>query len=129
MPHPSAPGRAGAARTYDPLMIVRLLRAAALLALTAGCAGPHHVVERPAGYAHPEPDPACHGIVAQSLQVNGLEQVTVRVALGDSAARIELLAPELTPAAAAEVRRAFAECAWRPGPDGAEAGVVTFTRR
>lgn len=107
-----------------------LPRAAALAALALACATPaRHVDERQAGYANPEPDPACRQLVAQSLAVNGLERVTVRVAVGGDRAAVDLLAPELTPAAAAEVRRAFAACVWRPGPDGATAGTVTFSRR
>ena len=35
----------------------------------------------------------------------------------------------VTPAAAADVRRAFAQCVWRPGAGGATTGTVTFTRR
>jgi hypothetical protein len=41
----------------------------------------------------------------------------------------QILAPELTPAAAADVQRAFAQCVWRPGTGGATTGTVTFTRR
>lgn len=65
-----------------------------------------------------------------SLVANHLEQVSARVALeGEGKARVELLAPELTPAEAAEVRRAFADCAWRPGEGGARTGTVTFRAR
>jgi hypothetical protein len=106
-----------------------LVRTALPLAALA-CATPiaHHVDERPAGYAHPEPDPTCRGFVSNALAVNGLEAVTARVALTGKGATVELLAPELTPAQAEEVRRAFAECAWRPGEGGARSGTVTFTR-
>lgn len=99
--------------------------------LGAGCAEvhPRPQPERAASTAVPEPDPACRTLVAQSLALNALERVTVRVAIGGDRAAVDLLAPELTPAAAEDIRRAFADCAWRPGAGGATAGEVTFTRR
>jgi hypothetical protein len=105
---------------------------AALVAiLGVGCAevGPRPQPERTASAAVPEPDPACRTLVARSLALNALERVTVRVAIGGDRAAVDLLAPELTPAAAEDVRRAFVDCAWRPGPGGATDGEVTFTRR
>lgn len=102
--------------------------ATALVALALGCAGPRPAPERAAGSAHPEPDPACRTAVAGSMRLTGLERVTVRVALVEGGAAVEVLAPELTPAAAAEVRRAFAGCAWLPGEGGARAGTVEFSR-
>lgn len=83
--------------------------------------------ERAAAGAHPEPDPACRTVVADTMKLTGVERVTVRVALVKERVAIDLLAPELTPAAAAEVRRAFAECAWRPGEGGATTGTVVFS--
>ena len=114
-------------------MRTRLLIVGPIAALALACAGPaaQRVPERAAGYAHPEPDPACRNLVAQSMRLSGIEQVSVRVTIagaGPSAASVELLAPELTPAEAEGVRRAFAECAWRPGEGGAVRGTVTFSR-
>jgi hypothetical protein len=107
------------------------LRALPLTALALACAGPAQrpLPERPAALAQPEPDPACRVTVANTLLLNGLEKVTVRVALGGDRAAVDLLAPELTPAAASDVQRAFSGCLWRPGADGATSGTVTFTRR
>lgn len=112
-----------------------LVAVSPLLALA--CAGPrqHHVDERPAGYARPEPDPSCRGAVVACLSVNGLEQVTVRVAVSreGSPAVLDILTPELTPAAALEVRRAFESCRWKPavGPNGerTDATVTLAIRR
>jgi hypothetical protein len=101
-----------------------------LAALALGCASPQvaRPPERQAALATPEPDPACRTLVANAMALNGLERVTARVAIGGDRAAVDVLAPELTPAAAEEVRRAFAECAWRPGADGATSGTVIFTR-
>lgn len=104
-----------------------LASAAALAAVVLGCAGPRPLPERAVSTAHPEPDPGCRLLVADSMRLTGVERVTVRVALAKERAAVELLAPELTPAAAAEVRRAFAECAWRPGEGGATSGTVVFS--
>jgi hypothetical protein len=99
-----------------------LVAVSALLALACAGPRPHHVVERAAGYGRPEPDPSCRSAVVACLSVNNLEQVTVRVAVsreGDLSL-VDVLTPELTPAAALEVRRAFESCRWKPavGPDG-----------
>jgi hypothetical protein len=103
------------------------LACAALATFALGCAGPRPLPERAAVFAHPEPDPGCRVLVADSMRLAGVEQVTVRVALAKQrAAVVDLLAPELTPAAAAEVRRAFADCAWRPGAGGATTGTIVF---
>lgn len=102
---------------------------AVVAAVVLGCAGPRPPPERAAASARPEPDPACRTAVADTLRLTALERVTVRVALVEGRATVDVLAPELTPAAAAEVRRAFAECAWRPGEGGATAGIVEFSRR
>jgi hypothetical protein len=111
-------------------MSARLGPAAALVALALGCAAAENAraPERQAALSTPTPDPACRTLVAQSMALSGLERVTVRVAVGGDRAAVDLLAPELTPAAADDLRRAFAECAWRPGPDGATSGTVVFTR-
>jgi hypothetical protein len=85
--------------------------------------------ERAAASARPEPDPACRVAVADAMRLTGVERVSVRVALEKDRAAIDLLAPELTPAAAAEVRRAFADCAWRPGERGATTGTYVFSLR
>ncbi len=83
--------------------------------------------ERAAALAHPEPDPACRTTVADTMKVTGVERVTVRVALARERAVVDLLAPDLTPAQRDEVRRAFVECAWRPGEGGATTGTIVFT--
>lgn len=108
--------------------------AAVALALAAACAGAPpspRAGERAAATAWPEPDPACRVVVARSLALNGLEQVTVRAGLGADGrpSLLQVLGPELSPAAAEEVRRAFADCAWKPAPDGAMPAVITFGRR
>jgi hypothetical protein len=104
-----------------------LASAAAFAAIALGCAGPRPLPERAASTAHPEPDPSCRVLVADTMRLTGVERVTLRVALDEGRAAVDLLAPELTPAAAAEVRRAFAECAWRPGEGGATAGTIDFS--
>lgn len=126
-----APGDPARAWAYDLLMRILLRSAVALAALVLGCAGPgpRPVEERPVGYAQPEPDPACRTLVTNTMALNGIEKVTVRVAVGGDRSAVDLLAPELTPAAAADVQRAFAQCVWRPGAGGATTGTVTFTRR
>jgi hypothetical protein len=102
---------------------------AVLAVLVLGCAGPRPIPERAAASARPEPDPACRVAVADAMRLTGVERVSVRVALEKDRAAIDLLAPELTPAAAAEVRRAFADCAWRPGEGGATTGTYVFSLR
>lgn len=102
-------------------------RAALALVLLA-CAGSRPLPERAAATALPEPDPACRAVVADAMRLRGIERVTVRVALVKERARVDLLAPELTPAQADDVRRAFADCAWRPGEGGTTIGTVEFTR-
>lgn len=114
--------------------IPRTLLAVAVALAAAACAGAPaapRVGERAAANAWPEPDPACRVVVARSLALNNLEQVTLRAGLGtDGRPRLlQVLGPELTPAAAEEVRRAFGECAWKPAPDGAMPAVITFGRR
>jgi hypothetical protein len=63
------------------------------------------------------------------LASNGLEQVTVKVSV-DAAGRaevVDLLAPDLTPAARIELQRAFSECAWAPVPAAGTAEHFTTT--
>ena len=107
-----------------------MLLPAALLAL--GCATtsrPPEVKERPAGHATPVPDKGCAGNVQRALVATNLEQVQVRVTLLDKGAvRLALLAPELTPAQAEEMRRALSRCTWRPGANGEPTGTLTFGR-
>jgi hypothetical protein len=101
--------------------------AAGFAAIALGCAGPRPLPERAVSTAHPEPDPGCRVVVADSMRLAGVERVTLRIALEKQRASVDLLAPELTPAAAAEVRRAFADCAWRPGEGGATTGTIVFS--
>lgn len=95
----------------------------AIAVVLAGCAaGAAHTRERPAGYARPEPDPSCRGNLQQCLTVTGLEQVVVKVGVSPEGklAFLDVLTPELTPAAAVELRRTLEGCIWKPavGPDG-----------
>jgi len=91
-------------------------------ALATACATASKTPERPDALARPEPDPACRGTVQGLLAVNGLEQVTVKVAVTREGrpSLVQVLTPDLTPAAALEVRRALESCAWKPavGPEG-----------
>jgi hypothetical protein len=82
--------------------------------------------ERAAAYAQPEPDPACRGMVQESLAARGLDRVVVKLARApDGGVRVvELVAPDLTPAAKVELTRAFGECAWSPPPPAEGAPVV-----
>ncbi len=100
---------------------------AALLAAVLGCAGTRPAPERAASTALPEPDPACRTVVTDAMRARGIERVSVRVAIVKDRAAVDLLAPELTPAQAEDVRRAFAACAWRPGEGGAATGTLVFT--
>ena len=97
--------------------------AALAVMVAAGCAGSSaHTRERPAGYARPEPDPACHGNLSQCLTVTGLEQVIVKVGVSreGKVAFLDILTPDLTAADNVEIRRALEGCVWKPaiGPDG-----------
>ncbi len=67
----------------------------------------------------------------EALAANGLEQVAVKIGVDRSGKPmlIEFLTPDLSPAAALELRRAFAQCIWKPalGPDGEpEEGSITL---
>ncbi len=107
---------------------------AATIGALAGCAGASaartgRMPEAQAALARPEPDPTCRATVRAPLVANGLERVTVKVAVDHTGkvTILELLAPDLTPAAAVELRRAFAQCAWKPamGPDGQPRDALT----
>ncbi len=91
--------------------------------LVGGCAAPAGRSGEPRlpadriAASHPEPDPACRGTVREPLVANGLERVTVKVTVTPAGklAFVEFLAPDLNPTAAAELRAAYAGCAWKPG--------------
>ncbi len=108
--------------------------AALLGALAASCAGARggeRAREAPAAHARPEPDPSLRLTVREALVANGLERVTVKVAIDRSGkpTLVEFLTPELSPAAALELRRAFNNCIWKPalGPNGEpEEGSITL---
>jgi hypothetical protein len=115
--------------------VLRSAVVAALLAAAAGCAGAGgaartgQMPEAAAAYARPEPDPTCRATVRAPLIANGLERVTVKVAVDRTGKLtvLEFLSPDLTPAASLELRRAFAQCAWKPsvGPDGQPRDALT----
>ena len=90
-----------------------------IAALAAACATASRTPERPDAFARPEPDPACRGTVQGLLARSGLEQVTVKVAVTPEGkpTLVQVLTPDLTPAAALEVRRAFEDCRWKPAVD------------
>jgi hypothetical protein len=113
--------------------LLRIAVPLAALALAPACATtpprPPEMREGPAAAAIPVPDPACAENVQRALLVTNVEQVQVRVTLLDQrAVRLSLLAPELTPAQAEEMRSACADCPWRPGENGEPTGTVTFGR-
>ncbi len=110
------------------------LLAAAACTLAVGCAGPPsrplpRSQETGAALARPEPDPGCHGTVQGLLARNGLEQVTVKLSL-DAKGGVEIvdvLSPDLTPAAKIELQRTFASCAWAPLPTDGKVELFTTT--
>lgn len=102
--------------------LLRSLVPLAALALGCATAKSTQVRERPAGYATPEPDPALAQNVQFAPLVDHLGQVSFRVRPADLS-RLEVLAPELTPAQADEMRRALPDCKCRP----AEGGVATYS--
>jgi hypothetical protein len=115
-----------------------MLRLAVACTLAAGCAGRQEPAplarpeETPAALAKPEPDPACHGAVQGLLAKNGLESVTAKLSV-DPRGRVELLellSPDLTPAATIELRRAFESCIWvrPPGDESPEVFTTTWIR-
>jgi hypothetical protein len=103
-----------------------------LAALALGCASvprAHHTGERAAGLASPELDPAARGSPRHSLAANGLEHVTIRAAFSPRHLEtLDLLGPDLSPAGAEEVRRAFPECPWTSREDR-RTHVATYTLR
>jgi hypothetical protein len=107
----------------------------AALAGTVGCLAaspqPGRMPENRTALAVPEPDPACQGSVRQALASNGLDRVVVSLArTGDGGAEVvRFLRPDLTPAAADDLRRAMGTCAWNapaPGDAAPSAWEVTF---
>ncbi len=97
---------------------------AALALAAAACAGAPvaHTRQQPERYAEPEPDPACHGNLAQCLTGAGLEQVVVKVGVSAEGkiTFVDVLTPPVTTADTVEIRRALEGCIWKPalGPDG-----------
>ncbi len=108
--------------------------AALALVLVTGCMGTTaHTRGQQTTYARPEPDPACHGILAQCLADTGLERVVVKVGVSEQGkpALLDVLTPDLTDAVVVEIRRALegSGCVWKPavGPDGTRvAGTLTL---
>jgi hypothetical protein len=100
---------------------------AAAIVVVLGCAGQRPMPERAASLARPEPDPACRTIVADSMRLTGVERITVRVAVVERKVAVNFVSPDLTPAQRDDIRRAFAECVWRPDENGAAAGTIVFT--
>ena len=117
--------------TFAGRTLAAAILAALAVALCAGCATSPPAArapESPAALALPEPDPVCKGTVQERLLAHGLDQVTVALDL-DASGRAELvrvLSPELTPAAADDLRRAFEACPWAPpeAGGGARSGTV-----
>lgn len=110
------------------------LLVAAASAMAVACAGPRsrplpRSPETRAAVARPEPDPACHGAVQGLLARNALDVVTVKLSLDDKGriGIVEVLSPDLTPAAKIELQRAFASCAWAPLPAGGQVELFTTT--
>ncbi len=81
-----------------------------------------HTNPQPVGRSHPEPDPACFGVVAQCRAISGLQQVVMTVGVNEDGkvAFLDVLTPSLTAEDAVEIRRALEGCAWKPavGPNG-----------
>jgi hypothetical protein len=96
---------------------------AALLAAGCGTPGPRPLSPRTA-YALPESDPASRGTVQGPRILTEAEQVVVRMGR-DHEGRVvvlQVLSPALSPEQQEEVRRAFAQGAWkRQGPVAVEA--------
>ncbi len=71
----------------------------------------------PATYALPEPDPVCRATVQQKLVVRGIDEVVAKVSVDRNGKLelVELLAPDVTPAEAQELRSAYEACVWIPG--------------
>ena len=98
--------------------------AAALLACAQGSsARRERMPEASAALATPEPDPACRGTVQQRLLVEGIDQITVELAVDPKGAVTvdRVLAPDLTPAEAEDLRAALGRCIWTPAETGRSA--------
>ena len=104
---------------------------ALLTVLTLGCAEVprDRASEYRVSRGGPEPDMACVMGVQRALLVASVREVAVRVTLhpGEPAS-VSLLAPEMTPAQADTIRRAFADCLWLPDPTGRAVATVTIGR-
>jgi len=98
----------------------------ALAALAAACTIARtpaaHTNPQPAATSHPEPDPACFGVVSQCPAISGLQQVVMRVGVhpDGKVAFLDVLTPSLTAEDTLEIRRALEGCVWKPavGPNG-----------
>jgi hypothetical protein len=106
------------------MALVRRFAAALALILAAACAGvpAAHTPQTRAESGKPEPDPACHGNLAQCLEDTGLERVIVKVGVSREGkiAFLDVLTPDLTSSDYLELRRALEGCLWKPavGADG-----------
>lgn len=110
--------------TLGPVRSVLLLALGGLLACSsvpsrdstppAERAAEPRMPERAAAYARPEPDPMCRATVQDTLYSNGLDKVIVKLARKPDghADIVEFLSPDLTPAAKAELNRAYGMCVW-----------------
>ncbi len=97
--------------------------AALAIGLATGCATAGapaaHASRQPSALAHPEPDPACLGVVSQCPAIGGLQQVVMKVGVSREGrvAFLEVLTPDLTTADTVEIRRALEGCVWKPALD------------
>ncbi len=89
-----------------------------------------HTNSQPAAAAHPEPDPACFGVISACPAITGLQQVVMKVGVNPDGkvGFLDVLTPSLTAEDALEIRRALEGCVWKPavGPNG-ERVEGTFT--
>ena len=118
-------------------MLRPVFLAALCAAFEMGCAGAsganrgERVLQPPAARSLPEPDPSLRLTVRESLAAHRLERVVVKVAVDRTGkpTLIDFLTPDLTPAVALELRKAFEKCIWKPrlGPNGEpEEGEITL---
>jgi len=97
------------------------------VALSSGCATTSAPKDRPSAYAVPGTDPALGDNVEYKLVATNIEQVQAAVAAPSAkTTQIAILAPELTPAQAEEVRSAFPQVSWRPSEGGKPTATVTI---
>jgi hypothetical protein len=81
----------------------------------------------PAAYAQPQTDPALAQNVEYKLVATNMEQVQAAVApMSAKPSQVAILAPQLSPAQAEEVRSAFPQVAWRPSEGGKPTATVTI---